>query len=164
MRLKMGWVALACLCLLPVGVTAKTKAQDKTHIPVATHRLEGLLQVVPVEKTLNTTSKVKGIFKKAARTANLKCSFQNQGSSEIRAIRGVLRFTSYFGDPIVDLSVEVVSVIAPGQKVTVAWQIKRERFTSDETFKTFVDTPLDKMRSVWIPSVVVLANGTTLKN
>jgi hypothetical protein len=126
--------------------------------------LEGLLQVVPVEKTLNTTSKVKGVFKKAARTADLKCSFQNQGAQEIRAVRGVLRFTSYFGDPIVDLSVEVVSVIAPGQKVTVAWQIKRERFTSDTAFKTFVDTPLDKMRAVWIPSVAVLADGTTLKN
>jgi hypothetical protein len=160
----MGWVALACLCLLPVGVTAKMKAQAKTYTPVATHRLEGLLQVFPVEKTLDATSKVKGVFKKSSRTSNLKCAFQNQSSSDIRAVRGVLRFTSYFGDPIVDLSVEVVSALPPGQKVTVAWKIKRERFASDESFKAFVDTPLEKMRAVWIPSVIVLADGTTLKN
>jgi hypothetical protein len=164
MKLKMGWVVLACLCLLPLGVAAKAKTQTKAKAPAETHRLVGLLQVVPVEKTLNSVSKVTGVFKKASRTANLKCSLQNQGSSEIRAVRGVLRFTSYFGDPIVDLSVEVVSVMAPGQKVTVSWQIKRERFGSDAAFKTFIDTPLDKMRAVWIPSIVVLADGTTLKN
>lgn len=163
MRLKVAWFVVLCACLVPMGVLAKAKAKVQSVPSTAVNRLAGLLQVSPAEKTLDTASKVKGVFQKSARTANLKCNFKNMGAVEIRAVRGVLRFTSYFGDPIVDLSVEVVTTLAPGQTSTVAWKIKRERFTSDETFKTFVDTPLDKMRAVWMPSVVVLANGSTLK-
>jgi len=120
MRIKFAWVAVVCLCLVPMGAWAKAKAKTKAPAPATTNRLAGLLQVSPVEKTLDSVSKVKGVFQKSARTANLKCNFKNTGSSEIRAVRGVLRFTSYFGDPIVDLSVEVVTTLATGQTSTVA--------------------------------------------
>ena len=164
MRLKPCLFAILFLLSLPSPwLLAKSKSVSKVKKTTASNKLVSLLQVKPYEKVLGTVSQVKGVFQKSARTVTLRCSLLNRTKQEIRAVRGTLRFTTYFGEPIYDLSLEAVRPFPPGQQVPMEWKLKRERFTSDETFKIFTDTPLDKMRVVWYPSVLVLADGTTLK-
>jgi hypothetical protein len=158
MRFKTWWCAFAVMmCLTPCGLYAKNKKAVET-----TNRLATIIQVIPTEKTMDTTSKVKGVFSKSSRTVNLKCVLVNQSQKDIRAVRGTLKFTTYFGDPIAELTVELVTPLPPGQKIPTSWKIKRERFSSDDAFKVFADTPLQKMRMVWVPSVAVLADGSKL--
>jgi len=162
MRRENWWIVLG-LCLIPMVATAKAPPSKKAKTAVSTApRLGGSLQVVALDKRLDPKSQVKGVFSKSSRTVTLDCEIQNLGAREIRAMRGVLKFTTFFGDPIVDLSVEVVTSIPPGSKVNSSWKLKRERFASDAAFKKFVDTPLDKMRMTWLPSVAVTADGTQL--
>lgn len=160
MRWKI-WAIAGAIGLVLLPGFSHTKPGASPH-KTAANRLQGWVQVRAVGKDLDAASKVKGVFKKASRTVSLKCQLLNQGAKPLGALRGTLRFTSYFGDLIGDLSVEVVAPVAPGQSVTTTWKIKRERFSSDEAFKTFADTPLDKMRVTWIPSMVVLSDGTRL--
>jgi len=164
MRPKVCLFAIIFLICLPSsGLWAKANPAAKAKKHNGINKLVSLLQVTPYEKTLDTVSQVKGVFQKSSRVVTLRCGLVNRTKREIRAVRGILRFTTYFGESIYDLSLEAVRPFPPGQQVSMEWKLKRERFTSDSNFKIFTDTPLEKMRVVWVPSVLVLDDGTTLK-
>ncbi len=113
--------------------------------------------------TSGVASKVKGVFKKSARTIEVKCGFQNVTSRTIRGVRGYLRFATLFNEPLYDLSLEAVMPIEPAQQSGMDWKLKREHFPSEEAFNRFCDTPLEKMRQMWVPTVIVFEDGTTLQ-
>jgi hypothetical protein len=115
------------------------------------------------KKTVGVASKVKGVFKKSARTLEVKVGFQNVTSRTVRGIRGYLRFATMFNEPLYDLSLEAVLPIEPARQAGMDYKLKRENFPSDEAFKRFCDLPLDQMRQVWVPTVVVFEDGTTLQ-
>jgi hypothetical protein len=104
---------------------------------------------------------VKGIVSKSSRTVELKCGFENKTKRPVRAMRGYLRFATFFNEPIHDLFLEAVMPLPAGTQAGMNWKLKREHFATDEAFKRFCDTPLDKMRQVWVPTVVVFEDGTT---
>ena len=160
MKLKHTALLLVAL-LLPIVGMAKTKA--KTAPQAQTNRLTRAVKVWAYSKDMGAASKVKNVFKKDAPTITVKMGFQNLSGKEIRASRGILRFTTFFGEGIYDLSWEAVMPIAPGQSASMEWKLKRANFASDEAFEKFKKTPLDKMQQTWWPTVVVFADGTRLK-
>jgi hypothetical protein len=161
MRRENWWIVLG-LCLIPMVATAKAPPSKKAKNGGLDRAPFGRsLQVVALDKRLDTKSKVKGVFSKSSRTVTLDCEIQNLGAREIRAMRGASSSHLFRGPHRGPLG-RGGDQHPPGSKVNSSWKLKRERFASDAAFKKFVDTPLDKMRMTWLPSVAVTADGTQL--
>jgi hypothetical protein len=148
---------LGLLLLFPGGRAAADAPAAKAN------RLTKVLKVWAFEKDMGAASKVKGVFKKDASTIRVRCGFENLSKKEIRASRGVLRFSTFFGETLFDLSWEAVTPIPPQGTASMEWKVKRGHFPDKEAFLRFRKTPLEEMRQVWSPSVVVFADGTSLK-
>jgi len=155
------WIFIALLLAAGMAMAA-VKAKPQAAPPVSRASAQ-VLEVYPYEKSIGTASRVKGVFKKDLRTVVVKCGLLNHSYREVRATRGTLRFTTYFNEPIFDMPLEAVLPIKPGARVSMTWNIKRKHFETDEAFKKFADTPLDKMRFIYVPTVVVFADGTEYK-
>jgi hypothetical protein len=153
---------------------AKKAAPAKAPIiatPTATPGKKGLtsddlakvVQAIAYEKSTGAVSKMKGVFKKSAKTVTVKFTFTNKSKKAIQAVRGWLRFATYFNESIYDFSLEAVMPIEPGAEAGMSWKLKPADFPSPEAYKKFVETPLEKMKQIWVPKVIILEDGTTLK-
>ncbi len=116
------------------------------------------------EKNTGTVAKVKGVFKKTSQTIDVKCGFLNRTQKNIRALRGTMRFTTFFNEPIFDMPLEAVMPITPGERAGMTWKLKREHFASDEAYDKFRKSPLEKMKVQWVPSAIAFEDGTMLQN
>jgi hypothetical protein len=125
-------------------------------------RLQGLMKVWVYEKSGDVVSDVSGIFDEKSKKITLKCGLKNLSKKEVHAVRGTLRFSTYFGDLIADLSVETVAAIPPGETLAVQWTVGPERM-SKTAFETLQKTKLDQLKINWIPSVIAFSDGSMLK-
>ena len=105
---------------------------------------------------------VTGFFDNKAQKIILKCELKNQTAKEIHGVRGTLRFTTYFGDVIADITVETQLPIPAGQVLWVNWEVPTERLTP-EAFEKLKKAKMEQMKQVWYPRMVVFTDGTALK-
>ena len=164
---KKGLLLLAVF-LAVVSSPKEVKAKKKptpTPTVVESRRLAAMrkaVQVYAYEKGTDVVSDVTGIFDQKSQKVNLKCEFKNLSKKDIHGVRGILRFTTIFGDFITDQSLESTAVIAPGQVISISWDIPSERFTGN-SMETFKKLKLDQMKQIWYPRMIVFTDGTTLK-
>jgi hypothetical protein len=149
---------------MPQPVLAKTKKKIvPTPTPVARINFSKILKLWVYEKSGDVVSDVGGLLDGGkSNKIILKCELKNLTKKEIHGVRGTLRFSSYFGEKICDISLETVLAIAPGQTLGVTWNVGTDRM-SKEAFETLKKSPLDKIRQAWYSSAIVFTDGTTLK-
>ncbi len=114
------------------------------------------------EKSTDVVNDVTGLFDSKAQKITLKCELKNLTGKEIHGVRGILRFTTFFGEKIVDISIETTAAIPPGQVIGVNWNIPTDRLSPEE-FEKLKKTKLEQMKQVWYPSMIVFTDGTSLK-
>ena len=114
------------------------------------------------EKSTDVVNDVTGIFDNKAQKITVKCELKNLSPKEIHGVRGTLRFTTFFGEKIADISIETTAAIPPGQVIGVNWNVPTERL-SPEVFEKLKKTKLDQMKQLWYPSMIAFTDGTVLK-
>jgi hypothetical protein len=114
------------------------------------------------EKSTDVVNDVTGLFDSKSQKITLKCELKNLTGSEIHGVRGVLRFTTFFGEKIADIAIETTAAIPTGQVIGVVWNIPTDRL-SPEVFDRLKKTKLDQMKQVWYPSMIAFTDGTILK-
>jgi len=92
----------------------------------------------------------------------LKCGLKNTTTKNIKGVRGVLRFTTLFGEYIGDLVLESTASVPAGRSVTIEWKAEGKRFTK-QGFEKFQKLKLEEMKQIWVPTAVVFTDGTMLK-
>jgi hypothetical protein len=86
----------------------------------------------------------------------------NLTKKDIRGVRGIMRFTTLFGEYIGDLSLETTALVPAGQRVSIEWKAGADRFTP-EGLQKFQKLKLEEMRQTWYPRMVVFTDGTMIK-
>ncbi len=152
------WFVLASNHIVEAGTKSTTSVGDSPKMIA----MRKAIQVYAYEKGSDVVSDVTGIFDQKSQKVNLKCEFKNLTKKEIHGVRGILRFTTIFGDFITDQSLESTAVIAPGQVIPISWDIPSERFTGN-SMETFKKLKLDQMKQIWYPRMIVFTDGTVLK-
>ena len=114
------------------------------------------------EKTTDVVNDVTGLFDSKAQKITLKCELKNLTDREIHGVRGTLRFTTFFGEKIADISIETTAAIPPGQVIGVNWNVPTDRLSPD-VFEKLKKAKLDQMKQVWYPSMIAFTDGTVLK-
>jgi hypothetical protein len=114
------------------------------------------------EKTTDVVNDVTGLFDSKAQKITLKCELKNLTDREIHGVRGTLRFTTFFGDKIADISIETTAAIPPGQVIGVNWNVPTDRL-NPEVFEKLKKTKLDQMKQIWYPSMIAFTDGSILK-
>jgi hypothetical protein len=114
------------------------------------------------EKTTDVVNDVTGLFDSKAQKITLKCGLKNLTDREIHGVRGTLRFSTFFGEKIADISIETTAAIPPGRVIGVNWNVPTDRL-SPEVFEKLKKTKLDQMKQVWYPSMIAFTDGTVLK-
>ena len=143
---------------------AKKKAKP-TPAPASTANIAAMTKVFSLkayEKGGEFIGDVVGIVDSKSKKVVLKCNLTNLSTREIHGARGVLRFTTLFGDYIGDLSLETTAIVPPRSTISVEWKAGAERF-SEEGMKIFQKLKLEQMRQLWYPTMVVFSDGTILK-
>ena len=168
MKQKTKTILTITALLLAATVSAQAKAKKKakpTPTPAVTANFAAMnkvLRLAAYEKGGEFIGDVIGIVDAKSKKVVLKCNLSNLSNKEIHGVRGLLRFTTMFGDYIGDLSLETTAIIPPGGTLSVEWKAGAERF-SEEGLKTFQKLKLDQMRQLWYPTMVVFTDGTILK-
>jgi len=155
---------LSVISILAAGlVQAAPKTAAKTS-PVSSRMaaLQKVLKVWVYEKGGDFVGDVGGIFDQKRKVAILKCGMKNLTKKDIRGVRGVMRFTTLFGEYITDLSLETTAAIPAGQSVSVEAKVGSERLT-EEALKKFEKIKLEEMRQTWYPTTIAFTDGTILK-
>jgi len=135
------------------GLKANVPNGLDTYLLVQAH--EKIAGAVTCEKTL--------FVKRDRRQVMVTCGIMNQSSSHIKSMKGVLRFSDYFGSPLVEMPLTVEGPLAPGAESSQSMTLLRSHFTDEASFESFLRTPLSRMRQAWIPTELVLADGRILK-
>lgn len=156
--------------LLGAGVTqpALAKAKKKatsTPTPLSspnTAAMNKALKFWVYEKGGDLVGDVGGIFDQKIKTVILKCGLMNLTKKDIRGVRGIVRFTTLFGEYICDISLETTAAVPAGQRVSIEWKAGSDRFTP-EGLQKFQKLKLEEMRQLWYPRMVVFTDGETLK-
>jgi len=126
--------------------------------------LKPYLHVCAHEKTAASATHEKKLFiKRDHRSVMVSCGFSNHSNRSISAIKGVLRFTTYFGQPVFEMPLREKLSLEPGQETLRDWTLQRDDFKDEEAFAAFMTTPLSRLRQEWTPEELVLADGTVLK-
>jgi hypothetical protein len=145
-------------------VCAKEKTTP-TPTPVVSPNMAAMNKVLKFwvyEKGGDVVGDVGGIFDPKMKTVILKCGLMNLTKKDIRGVRGVLRFTTLFGEYICDISLETTAAVPAGQRVSIEWKAGSDRFTP-EGLQKFQKLKLEEMRQIWYPRMVVFTDGETLK-
>ena len=154
---------MAFLVAVANPVMAKTKKKAKaTPTPASKVDLSKVMRLWVFEKGGEFVGDVLGIVDQKEKKIILKAGMKNLTGKEIHGARGILRFTTLFGEFICDLSLETTSVVPPGQSITIEWKAEGQRFTP-EGMKKFEKLKLDQMRQTWYPRMIVFTDGTTLQ-
>ena len=151
---------------LPTLAQAKVKKKPKpTPTPLSSVNAASMNKVLKFwvyEKGGDLVGDVGGIFDQKIKTMILKCGLMNLTKKDIRGVRGVVRFTTLFGEYIGDISLETTAAVPAGQRVSIEWKAGADRFTP-EGLQKFQKLKLEEMRQLWYPRMIVFTDGTTLK-
>ena len=114
------------------------------------------------DKGADVVSDVSGLFDSKARKITLKCELKNQTKKEMHAVRGTLRFATYFGETIADIYLETTTVLPPGEVVGVNWDITPERL-GPKVFERLQKVKLEQVKQTFYPRMIVFTDGSVLK-
>ena len=159
------WLALFLASLALTPAYAKKAKKTPTPVPAAAPNLAAMnkaLRFWVYEKSTDVVSDVSGIFDSKAQKITLKCELKNQTRKEIHGVRGTLRFTTFFGETIADITVESTTAIPPGETIGVNWDVPTNRL-SPAAFDKLKKADLNQIKQVWYPRMVVFTDGTALK-
>ncbi len=159
------FISLAALTVMAPVFTQRAKAAQTTPTPAVSPNLalmKKALRFWVYEKSTDVISDVSGLFDSKAQKITLKCELKNQTGREIHGVRGVVRFTTLFGEEIADIYIESTDAIPPGQVIGVNWDIPTDRLSPD-AFDKLKKAQLDKVRQIWYPRTIVFTDGTVLK-
>ena len=141
------------------------KKAKKTPTPMASSNMAAMNQALKFwvfEKGGELVGDVVGIVDPMGKKVVLKCGMQNLTKKDIRGVRGIVRFTTLFGEYICDITLETTQLVPAGQSVSVEWKAGTDRFTP-EGLQKFQKLKLEEMRQLWYPRMVVFTDGTSLK-
>jgi hypothetical protein len=164
------WIASLIMLVALNPALAKTKKKAATTptpapTPVASPNRAAMaraLQFYVYEKSSDVVNDVTGLFDQKSQKVTLKCELKNLTQREIHGVRGTLRFTTFFGEKIADISIETTAVLPPGEVVGVNWNIPVDRLSPAE-FEKLKKAKLEEMKQIWYPSMVVFTDGAVLK-
>jgi hypothetical protein len=130
--------------------------------PANTVAMNKALKFWIYEKGGDVVGDVVGLVDQKEKKVVLKCGLMNLTKKDIRGVRGIVRFTTLFGEYIGDISLETTALVPAGQRVSIEWKAGADRFTPTGLEK-FQKLKLDEMRQIWYPRMVVFTDGETLK-
>ena len=143
----------------------KTPTPTPTAVPQASPNLalmQSSMRFYVYEKSSDVVNDVTGMFDSKAQKITLKCELKNQTEKEIHGARGILRFTTLFGEYIADIYIESTTVLPPGQVVGINWDIPTDRLSAD-AFDKLKKAKLEEIKQTWYPRMIVFTDGTVLK-
>jgi hypothetical protein len=165
-------LGLTLLVSAPVFSATVTKAKAKKKKPASatsaptvspnSNTMFRALQFRVYEKGTGLVSDVSGMFDSKTQKITLKCQLKNQTPKEIHAVRGTLRFSTFFGETIADVYLETTAAIPPGQSAGVNWTLGTERL-STASFEKLKKMKLEEMRQIWMPRMIVFSDGSALQ-
>ena len=162
---KVWLIFLTVALIFHPAFAKKAKTPTPTPAPAPAHNLAAMnkaLRFWVYEKSTDVVSDVSGIFDAKAQKITLKCELKNETKKEIHGVRGTLRFATFFGETIADITVESTTAIAPGEKIGVNWDVPTDRL-SPEAFDKLKKADLNQVKQIWYPRMVVFTDGTVLK-
>ena len=130
--------------------------------PANTAAMNKALKFWVYEKGGDVVGDVVGLVDQKEKKVILKCGLMNLTKKNIRGVRGVVRFTTLFGEYIGDLSLETTALVPAGQRISIEWKAGSDRFTPAGLEK-FQKLKLEEMRQIWYPRMVVFTDGEILK-
>jgi hypothetical protein len=165
-------LGLTLLVAMPAFSATTAKAQAKKKKPSLASSAPNVspnanamfraLQFAVYEKGTGLVSDVSGLFDSKTQKITLKCQLKNRTQKEIHAVRGTLRFSTFFGETIGDIYLETTATIPPGQTAGVNWTVGTERLNK-AAFEKIKKMKLDQMKQIWMPRMIVFTDGTTLQ-
>ncbi len=163
---ELGWKKILFVTLVLSAFVAAMASfipsSQAASSPVPSAKLTKYLKLWAYEKGDDFIGTVGGIFDENRKKIVLKCALKNLTGKEIHGVRGVLRFTTLFGEYICDWTLESTTVVPPGETAGVDWKAGIERFTK-KGLATFEKLKLGEMRQIWYPSMIVFSDGTIAK-
>ncbi len=163
---ELGWKkTLSLVLILSSFITAmnmNSPSFGASSSPQPSAKLAKLLKIWAYDKGDDLIGSVGGIFDQNRKKIVLKCALKNMTGKEIHGVRGVLRFTTLFGEYICDWTLESTTAVPPGQTAGVDWKAGIERFTK-KGLATFEKLKLEEMRQIWYPTMIVFSDGTIEK-
>jgi hypothetical protein len=167
--LKTGMSLGLAAILLTVAAQATTKTvkakKTPTPVPVKVNKtavMNKALKFWVYEKGGEFIADVGGIFDPKMKKMVIKCGLMNMTKKDIRGVRGVVRFTTLFGEHVGDISLETTAAVPAGQRIAIEWKAGADRFTP-EGLKKFEKLKLEEMKQIWVPRMIVFTDGTTLQ-
>jgi hypothetical protein len=88
----------------------------------------------------------------------VSCSIVNQSAHPVVSMKGILRFSTYLGRPLVEIPMEGRLKLAPGAETSLQQTLRRDDFRNEEAYRKFLRTPLARLRQEWVPTELVLAD------
>ena len=160
-------IAIALLVSGPVGAKTKKAKVIPTPTPLPkaspnTAVMNQALKFWVYEKGGELVGDVVGLVDSKEKKVVLKCGLMNLTKKDIRGVRGIMRFTTLFGEYIGDISLETTELVPAGQRVSIEWKAGADRFTP-EGLQKFQKLKLEEMRQTWYPRTVVFTDGAILK-
>jgi len=150
--------------IAPSWASAKNKTTP-TPSPISspnTAAMNKALKFWVYEKGGDVVGDVVGLVDQKEKKVVLKCGLMNLTKKDIRGVRGIVRFTTLFGEYIGDLSLETTALVPAGERISIEWKAGADRFTPAGMEK-FQKLKLEEMRQLWYPRMVVFTDGETLK-
>ncbi len=148
------------LAFTTVPIPAQTTSAPSVSPNLAV--MQKALRFWVYEKSTDVISDVSGLFDSKSQKITLKCELKNKTGQEIHGVRGILRFTTLFGEEIADIYIESTDAIPPGQVIGVNWDVPTDRLTPD-AFDKLKKAKLDQIKQTWYPRMIVFTDGTILK-
>jgi hypothetical protein len=90
----------------------------------------------------------------------LNCSYQNTSETDVRAFTGTVLFQDLFGREIFKVRVTISDSIPSGQ--AAAWNGTVDYNQFIESHRHFLETRLEDMKVVWLPSSIIFSDGTQI--
>jgi hypothetical protein len=168
MKRFLPFMALWLVFIIATPVLAKKKktpTPTPTAVPAVSPNLALMqkdLRFYVYEKSTDVVNDVTGLFDSKAQKITLKCELKNQTQKEIHGARGILRFTTLFGEYIADIYIESTTVLPPGEVVGINWDVPTDRLTPD-AFDKLKKAKLEEIKQTWYPRMIVFTDGTVLK-
>jgi len=153
---------LALLAAPPLLAAAAKEPSKASTLKPNTAAMQKALRLWVFEKGGEFVGDVLGVVDYKEKKIVLKCGLKNSTKKDIRGVRGVLRFTTLFGEYIGDLSLEFTDKVPAGRSVTVEWKAEGKRF-SKQGFEKFQKLKLEEIKQLWYPTAVVFTDGTMMK-
>jgi len=90
----------------------------------------------------------------------IRTTYENMSGKDIRAFRGVVRFSDLFGEAISSSRITIQDPLSAGSEGNWSGQIDYNQFT--DSHQKLRNTDLEDMRVEWLPSSIIFADGTQI--